>query len=61
MYKRHFNKDISKEEAYEKAIRLIEFVEVAYQPLTEEDLLRVEESRREIRERLGKSERKKYE
>lgn len=53
MYKRHFKEDISKEEAYDKAIKLIELVEIVYQPLTEEDLLRVEESRKEIRNKLG--------
>lgn len=52
MYKRHFKKDISKEEAYNKAIKLIELVEIAYQPLTEEDLLKVEESRRQLKEKL---------
>ncbi len=53
MWCSHFGKEISKESAYEAAIRLIEFVEVATQPLTEEDLLRVEESRKEIKEKLG--------
>ncbi len=49
MYKRHFNTDISKEEAYNKAIKLIELVSIAYHPLTEEDLLKVEDSRKEIK------------
>ena len=53
MWFRHFNKTISKEFAYEAAIRLIEFVEVVYQPITEEDLLKVEESRKEMKEKLG--------
>lgn len=53
MYRNHFGKELSKEEAYDKAIKLIELVEIAYQPLTEEDLLKVEQSRKEIKEKLG--------
>ena len=48
MYFEHFKKEISKEEAYDKAIKLIEFVEVVCQPITEEDLLKVEESRKQL-------------
>ena len=53
MYFEEFKKEISKEEAYNKAIRLIEFVEAASQPLTDQDLKAVEKSRREIKEKLG--------
>lgn len=53
MYFSEYGKTISKEEAYSKAIKLIELVEIASKPLTEEDLLKVEESRREIKEKLG--------
>lgn len=56
MYFDHFKKDISKEAAYESAVKLIELVEIAYQPLTEEDLVNVEKSRREIRKRFNKEE-----
>ena len=53
MYLKRFGKQISKEEAYSKAIKLIELVEIASQPLTKEDLQRVEEIRKEIKEKLG--------
>ncbi len=53
MWLEHFGKQISKEEAYDRAIKLIEFVEVATQPLTDDDLLNVDRSRKEIKEKLG--------
>ncbi len=53
LWKEHFGQEISKEFAYNQAIKLIELVEIASQPLTKEDLQRVEESRKEIKEKLG--------
>ena len=53
MWKEHHGQEITKKDAYNKAIKLIELVEIAYKPLTEEDLLMVEESRKEIKEKLG--------
>lgn len=48
MWFKRFNKNISKEEARDRAINLLELVEVVYQPLSEGDLLMVEESRKQI-------------
>lgn len=48
MWFKRFNKNISKEEARDRAIQLIELVEAVYQPLSEEDLLMVENSRQQI-------------
>lgn len=53
MYLKRFGKQISREEAYNKAIKLIELVEIVYQPVTGEDLLKVEESRKKIKEKLS--------
>ena len=53
LWRDHFGKEISKEAAYESAVKLITLVELAYQPLTYEDLKAVEKSRKEIKEKLG--------
>jgi len=36
LYKKHFNKDISREEAFEKGSELIRLVQIVYKPMTEE-------------------------
>jgi hypothetical protein len=37
LYTKSFNEDISKEEAYTQAVKLIELVRVVYQPMTKEE------------------------
>lgn len=37
LYKESFDEDISKEEAYTQAVKLIELVRVVYQPMTKEE------------------------
>ena len=38
IYKEEFNKEISKAEALEKGLRLVELIKVVYKPLPKEDL-----------------------
>jgi hypothetical protein len=37
IYKSKFGKDISKEEAYEKGIKLFRLLDIIYKPMTQED------------------------
>jgi hypothetical protein len=37
LYKEHFGKDLSKEEAYEQGMKLLSLVSVIYRPMTSED------------------------
>ena len=37
LYKKHFNEDLSDEDALEKAIKLRRMVEIVYQPITEKE------------------------
>ena len=40
LYKKHFGKNISKKEAYEKATKLIRLIELIYKPMTEDEYKR---------------------
>ncbi len=37
LYKKHFNEELSDEDALEKAIKLRRMVEIVYQPITEKE------------------------
>ena len=37
LYKKHFDEEISQEQAYKEAIKLIELVRAVYKPITKED------------------------
>lgn len=37
LYKESFSEDLSKEEAYTQAVKLIELVRVVYKPMTKEE------------------------
>ena len=37
LYKKHFNEELSKEEAYEKAAKLLRMVQLVYRPITEKE------------------------
>jgi len=37
LYKTHFGKEISREEAYEKGVKLLRLVELIYKPMTEDE------------------------
>ena len=52
MYFEEFGKSISKEVAYESAVKLITLVELTSRPLINEDLLNVEKSRKELKEKV---------
>ena len=47
LYKNHFGKEISREEAYEKGIKLLRLIKLVYKPLTEEELSKLQKRRKE--------------
>lgn len=47
LYKSRFGKEISREEAYEKGIKLMRLVELIYQPMTEAEYQELQERRRQ--------------
>ncbi len=47
LYKSRFGKEISREEAYEKGIKLMRLVELIYQPMTEAEYQQLQERRRQ--------------
>ena len=47
LYKKRFGKEISREEAYEKGVKLIRLVELIYKPMTEAEYQQLQERRQE--------------
>ena len=47
IYKAHFGRDISRDEAYDKGIKLLRLIEIIYKPMTESDYNKLQERRRE--------------
>jgi len=47
LYKNHFGKDITREEAYEKGAKLIRLVELIYKPMTEAEYQELQKRRKE--------------
>ena len=47
MYKKRFGKEITREEAYEKGIKLMRLVEIVYQPMTEAEYKQLQERRKQ--------------
>ncbi len=47
LYKSRFGKEISREEAYEKGIKLMRLVEITYKPMTEAEYQKLQERRRQ--------------
>ena len=47
LYKNRFGKEISREEAYEKGMKLMRLVELTYKPMTQEEYELVEKRRKE--------------
>lgn len=47
LWKNRFGKDISREEAYEKGVKLIRLVELIYKPMTEKEYQQLQGRRRE--------------
>jgi len=48
LYKNHFGKEISREEAYEKGAKLVRLVELIYKPMTEDEYKQLQKRRKEI-------------
>ena len=47
LYKKHFGKEISREEAYEQGAKLIRLVELIYKPMTEDEYRKLQKRRKE--------------
>ncbi|MEK9170774.1 MAG: hypothetical protein AAB789_00455 [Patescibacteria group bacterium] len=47
MYKKRFGKEITREEAYEKGVKLMRLVEIVYQPMTETEYKQLQERRKQ--------------
>jgi len=47
LYKKHFGKEISQEEAYEKGANLIRLVELIYKPMTEDEYKQLQKRRKD--------------
>ena len=47
MYKKRFGKEITREEAYEKGVKLMRLVEIIYQPMTEAEYQKLLERRKQ--------------
>lgn len=47
LYKQHFGKEISREEAFEKATSLFRMVELVYKPMTEQEYKNLQKRRQE--------------
>ncbi|OGZ78705.1 MAG: hypothetical protein A2528_03380 [Candidatus Staskawiczbacteria bacterium RIFOXYD2_FULL_37_9] len=48
LYKKHFGKELSKEDAYEKGAKLVRMVQLVYRPITEKEY-------QELQKRLNKA------
>ena len=46
LYKKHFNEDLSKEEAYEMGVKLIRLIQLVYKPITEKEYQEWQERRK---------------
>ena len=47
LYKNRFGKEISREEAYEKGVKLVRLVELIYKPMTEDEYEQLQKRRKE--------------
>ena len=47
LYKNRFGKEISREEAYEKGVKLVRLVELIYKPMTEDEYKQLQKRRKE--------------
>jgi hypothetical protein len=46
LYKKHFSQELTKEDAYEKAVKLIRMVQLVYKPITEKEYQEWQERRK---------------
>ena len=49
LYRKRFNREVSREEAYEQGIKLIRLVGAVYKPMTAKEREAVEERRKEMK------------
>ena len=49
LYKNHFGQEISREEAYEKGVKLLRLVELIYKPMTEQEYSNLQKRREETK------------
>ena len=52
LYRNRFGKEISRDEAYEKGVKLLRLVELVYKPMTETEYQRLQQRRQETRDLL---------
>ncbi len=50
LYKRQFGREITKDEALEKGIKLVRMMQLIYKPMTQEEYEKVQKRRRETGE-----------
>jgi hypothetical protein len=43
LYKKHFGKDINKEDAYEQGIKLLRLMSLVYQPMSKEQFVKLQQ------------------
>ena len=51
LYKKRFNEEISREEAYEQGVKLIQLVELIYRPMTKKEYQQLQKRRQETNSR----------
>ncbi len=49
LYRRHFGKEISREQAYEEGVKLVQGMKRIYKPMTQPEFEKVQERRKEIK------------
>ena len=54
LYKTHFGKSISREEAYDQGLKLLRLIEIIYKPMTETDYQLLQKRRQETSKTLTK-------
>jgi hypothetical protein len=54
LYKSEFGKEISREEAYEKGMKLLRLMSIVYKPMTENDFEFIQKHRQETAQLLEK-------
>lgn len=48
IYKAKFGREISREHAYEQAIKLVQLMKIIYKPITQEDFKKVKKRQQEL-------------
>ena len=47
LYKNRFGKELNRQEAYEKGVKLLRLMEIIYKPMTQEEYQQLEERRKQ--------------